>query len=236
MLRILLILLLMPTTFVAAASPHMSQHIATARMVAAARAQIDDRLGGESALSKVTVVGTPEDVVVPSGTVTLKLHPPAGRWPRSRVGVPVDVVLDGQVVRSVTVWFALEVQREVLGYAVDAAAGTSASALKMAPQRVDAAAAQGSLVRDPHEIEAMRLRRPVIAGSMARMEDFESVPDVDRQQRVRVAVEAGAIQMQTHGTAIGKGNAGDVVPVLVDTAESPVRARVIDKGAVEVVQ
>lgn len=236
MIRLLLMPLLWMAAFAASAAPPASQHIAAARIVAAARAQIDARLGSDVSMAKVTVVGTPEDVLVPAGSVTLKLHPPTGRWPRPRIGVPVDVVLNEQVVRSVTVWFALEVQRDVLGYAQDAPVDTSGASLKLVPRHVDVAAVQGNLVRDPHELDGLRLRHAVLAGSIALTGDFEQVPDVDRQQRVKVTVTAGAIQMQARGTAIGRGNAGDVVAVLVDNAESPVRARVTDKGAVEVVQ
>ena len=98
------------------------------------------------------------------------------------------------------------------------------------------AAARGEPVRDARQIDGMRLRHAVLAGSMVRVGDFERVPDVDRQQRVHVDVALGAIRMQAQGTAIAKGDAGDVVPVLVDGAVSPVRARVTDKGEVEVVR
>ena len=62
------------------------------------------------------------------------------------------------------------------------------------------------------------------------------MPDVDRQQRVQVLVALGAIRLQARGTSNGKGNDGDVVAVLVDGAEAPVRARITDKGVVQVVQ
>ena len=42
--------------------------------------------------------------------------------------------------------------------------------------------------------------------------------------------------MATGGVSNDMGNAGDVVPVLVDGADAPVRAKVTDKGVVEVVQ
>ena len=236
MRRLLSMSLLLAVSLTALASPRASQHVAAARIVAAARAQVDARLGSEAATAKVRVVGAPADTSVPTGTVSLAVHPLTGRWPRARVGVPVDVVVDGRVARSATVWFALEVQRKVLSYAADALIGEAAELLKLVPCDVNIAAAQGEPVRDPQQINGMRLRHAVLAGSMARIEDFERVPDVDRQQRVHVELTLGAIRMQARGTAIASGNTGDVVAVLVDDAESPVRARVIDKGEVEVVR
>ncbi len=42
--------------------------------------------------------------------------------------------------------------------------------------------------------------------------------------------------MQTKGTSASTGNIDDLVSVLVDGAEAPVRARVTDKGVVDVVE
>jgi flagella basal body P-ring formation protein FlgA len=212
------------------------QSVGAARIVAAARTQIDAQLAGDRAAAVVTVLGAPEDVVVVPGKVTLKAHALTGRWPRARVGVPVDVSVNDRVVRSATVWFALSVHRSVLTYSADAAIGTSATSLKLAPQDIDVAAVQGELPQGPHDMDGLRLRRPVLAGSIVVREDFEPMPDVDRQQRVQVMVALGAIHLQARGTSNGKGNAGDIVPVLVDGAEAPVHARITDKGVVEVVQ
>jgi len=218
------------------AAPPVFQHIEATHIVAAARAQIETQLGRDGAAAEVTVLGAPEDVVVLPGKVTLAVHVLTGRWPRARVGVPVDVLVNGRVVRSATVWFALSVHRPVLTYAADAMLGASASSLKLVPQDVDVAAVQGELTGSPHDIDGMRLRHPVLAGSIVVQGDFEPTPDVDRLQRVQVLVAQGAIRLQARGTSNGKGNDGDVVAVLVDGAEAPVRARITDKGVVEVVQ
>ncbi|MDE3071448.1 MAG: flagellar basal body P-ring formation protein FlgA [Pseudomonadota bacterium] len=228
--------LLLLTSQTALAAPRAFQRIDAARVVAAARAQIDARLGSERGTARVAVVGVPEDMTVPRGVVALDLRPLAGRWPRSRVGVPVEIRVDGRVVRSATVWFALAVHRQALVYAADAPVGALAASLKLVPRDEDVARVQGTLIGDLHDIRGMRLRHPVLAGSVAEREDFERIPDVDRQERVRVLVASGSIRIQARGTAMAKGNAGDVVPVLVDNAEAPVQARITDRGVVEVVQ
>ena len=212
------------------------QRVEAARVIAAARSQIDAKLGSDRDVAHVSVVGTPEDISVPAGTVSLTVRTLTGRWPRARVGVPVDIALDGRIVRSATVWFALDVHRQALGFAADSPSGTLASSLKLVDRDTDVAAIQGDLVTDPHALENMRLRHAVLADAVVTLQDFERVPDVDPKQRVQVMVAYGAIQMQAKGTAIGKGNAGDMVAVLVDDAEAPVRARVTDKGVVQVVQ
>jgi flagella basal body P-ring formation protein FlgA len=235
MSRTLLAAMLVMETSTALSRP-ASQTVSAGRIVAAARAQLDQRLGSERDAAQIAVVGQPEDVVAPLGAVALKAHALSGRWPRARVGVPVDVSVNGRIMRSATVWFALTVHEHSLSYGTDVPLGASAGSIKWISQEVDVADMQGQLVKDPHDIEGMRLRHPVLAGAVVVREDFEQTPDVDRQQRVEVRLAIGAIHMQTKGTAEAKGDTGDVIPVLVDAAEAPVRARITDKGVVEVVQ
>lgn len=232
LLAAIVLLLPLPATAAAAAR----QHVAAARIVAAARARIDARLGTDGAKAQVSVVGTPEDVAVPSGDTRLETGPLTGRWPRARVGVPVTISVDGRVVRSATVWFAVSVHRDALAYAADAAAGTPATALALVPRDADVAQVAGELVGDPGQLAGLRLRHPVLAGTTAALDDFEHIPDVDRQQRVRVLVAAGTVHLQTMGTALGQGDVGHVLAVQVDGAQSPVRAQVMEKGVVSVAQ
>ncbi len=234
MRRLLSAVLLVTLPLYASASP-MLQTVASARMVDVARSELDACLGDDKAVAQVSVVGKPEDVQVLPGKLVINARKPEGRWPRARVGMPVDISVNGEMVRSATVWFAVSVHHDIPGYTTDAAMGTVASTLKFAPHDADVAALQGGLVTDPHQLEGMRLRHAVLAGSPVLLEDFEHIPDVDRQQRVDVLASYGVIKLETKGTAIGRGNTGDTVLVLVDGAESPVRGRITDKGVVQVV-
>ena len=138
--------------------------------------------------------------------------------------------------RSATVWIALSLHRQVLSYAGDVPLGAATASLKLVPRDVDVAAVQGDVVKNLHEVQDMRLRHPVLADAIVVREDFERIPDVDRQERVQVMVVSGSIHMQAKGTAMAKGDTGEIVPVLVDNAEAPVHARITDRGVVEVVQ
>lgn len=232
--RLLPAALLLALPLYASASP-MLQTVASARIVDVARAELDSCLGDDKAAAQVEVVGKPEDVQVLSGSLAIKARKLEGRWPRARVGMPVDISVNGQVVRSATVWFAVSVHHDVPGYAADAAMGTVGSSLKFTPHDADVATLQSAVVTDPDQLKGLRLRHAVLAGSPVLLEDFERIPDVDRQQRVDVTASYGVIKLETKGTAIGRGNAGDTVLVLVDGAEAPVHARITDKGVVQVV-
>ena len=213
-----------------------AQRVEAARIVAAARAALDGQLGNDRAAADVMVMGAPEDVQVGPGVVTLQPRPIRGHWPRSRVGVGVDVGVNGKVVRATTVWFALAIRGTVLSYADAAAPGALAATLKLSQQTADVASLGDTPIGDPSQLDGRRLRHAVLAGMPVMPGDFERVPDVDRQGRVKINVELGTVRMQTQGTSSTVGNVGDVVTVMVDGAEAPVHARVTDKGVVDVVQ
>lgn len=230
------LVLLLPLAAQVTAAVPTHQHVEAARIVAAARARLDARLDADGAKAQVSVVGAPEDVTAPAGSVRLDAGPVAGRWPRARVAVPVSIAVDGRVIRSATVWFAVSVRRDALAYAADAPAGTPATVLTLVPRDTDVAQVAGELVGASAQLAGLRLRHPVLAGTSATLDDFERIPDVDRQQRVRVLVAAGTVRLQTMGTALGQGDVGRVLAVQVDGAQSPVHAQVTGKGVVSVAQ
>lgn len=212
------------------------QTLAPERVVSAARGALDNKLGSDRESAMVTVIGQPERIVLPAGRLAVEAGAITGPWPRSRVGVPVSVSLNGHVVRAATVWFAIGLHREVLGYAADASRGLSGEKLVTAPTDVDVAAVHGTLMKDAADLRGKRLRRSVVEGAPVIEEDFEMIPDVDRQQRIEVRVAYHGIRLMTHGMSTRMGYAGDVVPVQVDGAAELVRARVIGKGEVQVVE
>lgn len=211
------------------------QAVAALRLVGAAQDALREHLSAGAEVS-LTTIGTPEDVRVPMGGVSLQVHPISGRWPRARVGVPVDVLVDGRIVRSATVWFAVSIHSKVPTYGDDEPIGVLAQAIRVRAAEIDVATLQETPVDGPSALDGLRLRKPVQEGGAVLLSDFEKVPDVDRREKVRVFASYGAIRLATRGVANEKGNAGDVVPVLVDGADEPVRARVTEKGVVEVVQ
>ncbi|WP_243040878.1 flagellar basal body P-ring formation chaperone FlgA [Dyella sedimenti] len=228
-----LAVLLLPARLVAGAA---AQVVASSRLVETARQALLARLASSAGEAELSAIGAPEDVRVGPGTVSLNVRPVIGHWPRPRVGVPVDVLVDGHVARSTTVWFALSLHGRVLTYGGDFPIDTMASSVPMQLADVDVAALQDATVAEPAELEGMRLRKPAQAGAPVLKSDFERIPDVDRKQKVSVLVSYGAIRLATHGVANAMGNAGNMVPVLVDGADAPVQARVTEKGVVEVVQ
>lgn len=174
------------------------------------------------------------NAIVPAGTVMLRAAPPPGRWPRSRVAVPVQIYVSGKLARSETVWFAVRAERRGFVYGNDAPAGTPALKLATRSELVDVAATDETPIEVLSTLSNERLKRGVHAGWPVLKGDFESIPDVDKNTRVIVHVRYGAIQMQTVATALQPGDVGDAVSVLVEGAHSPVQALVEAKGVVDI--
>jgi flagella basal body P-ring formation protein FlgA len=209
-----------------------AQTVTTERLVEAARKALP--VAGTGVAVTVHVLGIPPDATVPAGPVRLQTHAVVGRWPRARVAIPVVVLVNDKPVRSETVWFAVSALRSAWVYAQAAPAGTAMSQLKVHKATVDIAKANGQPIDALAAVTGDRLRRGVQSGWPLLKGDFEPVPDVDKQSQVVVHVRYGSIRMETLGKALGTGEIGDVVSVLVEGAASPVSAKVTGKGVVDI--
>lgn len=208
------------------------QTIRSSRIIAAARSGLPAVMKD----TKVTlrVIGAPFDATVPGGAVQLQPQPVVGRWPRARVAVSVLIAVDGKVVRTATIWFAVKAMRSAWVYSQDALAGTAFGKLKIKKADIDIAAGTDKPVDALASLADERLKRGVHAGWPLLKEDFEPIPDVDARSQVVVHVRYGPIRIETLAKAMGTGDVGDTVPVLIEGAASPVLATIVGKGAVDI--
>ncbi|MEI7037473.1 flagellar basal body P-ring formation chaperone FlgA [Fulvimonas yonginensis] len=228
---VLLALSLLASTLSAHAA---EQTVAAARVVDAARAVLQALPLGADTRLDVQVIGTPVDAVVPAGSLRIQATRPAGQWPRSRIAVPVRLLVAERPVRTETVWFAVKALQPLAVYTADTGQGTPAEAVQIRQAEVDIAQLHGKPVRTLSAMKGQRLRRAMLAGTPVLEEDFEPIPAVDARQQVTVLVRYGAVRMLTRGMALNAGEAGQMVAVLATGADSPVQARVTGKGVVEV--
>jgi flagella basal body P-ring formation protein FlgA len=210
------------------------QTVAAARVVAVARTALQALPLAPGTRLDLQVIGSPSDAVMPAGSLRIEAATPSGQWPRSRVAVPVRLLSAGHRTKTETVWFAVQAVRASAVYAADAGQGTPAGAVQTRLADVDTAQLHGHPAQALASMKGQRLRRAMLAGAPVLAEDFEPVPDVDARQQVTVLVRYGAIHLQTRGTALSAGDAGQTVAVLATGADSPVQARVAGKGVVEI--
>ena len=208
------------------------QTIAGARVVAVAAKAVNTRLGPPYTHVSVRTIGRPGDLMLPPGPVQLVAGAIQGPWPRARVCVRVSVVLAGRRVQTAVVWFAVKAFEPANTFGTAAPRDTPATALTLRREPVDVARADAPPLVNVAALQGLRLRHAVRAGQLVTLRDFEPIPDVDDQQRVRVDVTYGPIHIDAIGTALAAGMKGASVPVILTGGHTPFRAEITGKGVV----
>ena len=183
---------------------------------------------------EATQIGRVDDATVPDGAYAVKAGEITGRWPRARIGVPVQVSVAGKKVRSMTVWYAISLLQEGLVYAADYEKGRGGSDISIRTGSIDLARIRSAPIAGINDVSSMRLSRFVHAGEAAEDGDFEPLPDVASRQLVQVEVLRGAVRLLTQGEALGDGRIGEVIEVALREPGQTVRSRIISRQVVRV--
>jgi flagellar basal body P-ring formation protein FlgA len=195
-------------------------------------AAVVQRLREANSTARVLGVRGVRDQSLPAGRVTLEVGAIAGRWPRTRAGVPVRLVVDGRIVRTLTAWVELSDMRNVLIYAEPASVKSPVDTLRLISGDVDMTCCDGATAPVAEALAGMRVRRMVRAGEPVLLSDFEPMPDVAERQPVEIEVVRGSVRLTTVGTALADGRLGQVISVRPDASERTVKARVTAKQTV----
>lgn len=202
------------------------------RIEAQVRSALAERLARISSDAQVQVQSMLREQTLPAGAVAIRVGEIAGRWPRTRIAVPVRLLVDGQAVRDMTVRVELHDKREVLTYAAGYAAHRAFAALRLVPAVVDMTCCAGSALAEKDQSSDVRLKRAVRAGQPVMIEDFEAVPEVVAREPVEIEVTLGRIHLATTGVALHDGRTGDKIDVRASASGETVQARVVAKQKV----
>jgi flagella basal body P-ring formation protein FlgA len=219
---------------IALASTGAPTHIVSADAIAqAVHTELSQRLAPGSRV-QLRVVGRITDQILPPGTVRIALGSIAGNWPRAHVGVPVQLLVDDHLVRSLTVWVELTDARTVLTYATTYPLHLAADRLSLVPAVVDMTCCEGAVIGAAVTQTDIWLKHAVRAGQPAMAADIETMPDVVAQQRVTIDVIHGPVHLRTPGIALRDAHIGDRVDVRPDQSLDTVSSRVVAKQHVVV--
>lgn len=217
----------------AAASPRTNALLAE-RIREDVSAVVARRLHDVGSDAQIVAIEGVRDQMLPTGRVELSVGAIAGRWPRSRAGVPVRIEVDGRNVRTLTAWVTLRDTRTVLAYERSTAARVPANVLRLRPAEVDMTCCDAAPVTDVSDLAGLRLRRATRAGEPVLTSDFEPMPEVEARARVEIEVERGAVRLRTQGIALADGRVGDRIRVRPDATEQAVLARVVATSKVRI--
>lgn len=204
-----------------------SQEVAAAAIERAVRERVQAQLADAGSAATVRVAGRLADQPLPAGTATIEVGRVAGPLPRARLGVPVRLLVDGRLARTLTVWLALEDRRPAWVYGDRHAEGEQVGTLRAERRIVDMTCCGGEALQALDGLDTLRFARAVRAGAPVMRDDFEAVPAVVAQAAVEIEVAQGAVRLSTTGIALGDARVGELVPVRPANSRSAVSSRVV---------
>lgn len=180
-------------------------------------------------------VATPvQPVRVPFGNLTMRVRPLDKTTLYARLPVWVDILVNGELYRSVVVPVNIKAEREVMVAVRDIAAGSTVSAKDFSTQVEDAAG-----FRDPVDIAnvhdaTMRMRRAISRGRILTQQDIYPTGAVLKGDVIKLTYSNATISLETTAIADQDGQAGEMIRVKPEKGIDTVMAKVISSGMVQI--
>ncbi|WP_444925660.1 flagellar basal body P-ring formation chaperone FlgA [Microbulbifer sp. ANSA003] len=133
-----------------------------------------------------------------------------------------------------TVWVEVEDYRDVLTAAENIEQGTHSSSIRVKNSLVDVTKVKGVTIK---EVPAdTRLQRNIGIGQVLVKDNFESIPDIESGDTVRVISIVNQVKVFTTGTAMSDANLGEYVSIKVDYGQSYLEGKVENNKTVIIME
>lgn len=209
-----------------------SQKVSGEDLAAAAKAAVEAAWQGVERI-ECDVLRDPADVTVGAGALELSSALTAALRP-GMVSVPVEVRVDGQKERVISVPVRLRAMSQVVVLARAAARGQMLSPEDLTVEERDVAGSTSDLVSDIATAAGLRAKRAAPAGAVLRQSDLEVIPLVHRSGPVIIVASSGRVTVRTGGQALEDGLLGQVVKVRPEYSKESISAKVVGEGRVEI--
>jgi flagella basal body P-ring formation protein FlgA len=153
---------------------------------------------------------------------------------RGRVPVTVELYAGAELVSRGVISPNIQVSERVVVPTRDLKRGEVLTTEDLRYAERDAARLQSDVVREIDLVLGQRMRRSVRAGRPFRLSQIESVPLVERGDRVMILLESGSLKIQAIGRAQEAGAIGEWIRVLNVDSKREISGRVDHQGAVHV--
>jgi len=199
--------------------------VATGTVAAAIERAVVDRMGDVQVVVRQT-----------STTIGDRSGLEAYIEPGSRLGQPIRFILaaDGKRVGSVVA------RIDVIADAPRARHGLGRdqeiTAADVETARVEIKNVLIRRLPEAADVLGARARRDIVAGELLTNAVVTVPPAVRSGDEVQVVVTVGSVQVSGVGRASGSGQVGDLVRVMTPTSRKSLSARIIGRGAVEIVR
>lgn len=186
--------------------------------------------------TEVSVRQSPPDQVIPVGRLELRARPLSeADLLAKRSSSPVEILVDGRLVRTVPVSFDLR----AFGPGCVATRSQSAGEilqLSSLEEREVEWSGRDLLPAEWARREALRLRRPIQPGAVLTRAHVEPAPVVAQGDWASLHVRQGLVNLESRVEVLQDGRAGERVRVKLKSGRGAISARVTGPGTLEVVQ
>jgi flagella basal body P-ring formation protein FlgA len=175
----------------------------------------------------------PDSIAVPRGSLRLRVDASATPVLRGRVGLAVEIAVDGVTVRRVVVAVIVRTYASVLVATrmLDARARVAPADVRSA--RLESTEWTRRPVGDAGSLGGKRTKRLIAEGAVLFEELFEPVPLVAHGDPVTLRAASPGVSISTGAVALEDGIAGSVITVKTSYTHERIRARVVGAGVVE---
>lgn len=174
----------------------------------------------------------PDDVDVATGAYTLRARALDSQQLPARAVVWLDLVADGQVLRSVVVPVTLTWRRPVYLARRTLAGGAMVRADDFEVSENNVAGLNAQPVTDEHDAPGWRLRRTMQAGQILTRQLLPATGTVFPGDRVRVHTRSGAIGIDIDAVVQAEAAPGQLVAVRAPTSSDTLTGRLTVAGTV----
>ncbi len=211
-----------------------AQAIAEDSVLKVAKDRLQQQFGGAYWRLDVEALATPEGLEVPVGAYQLRARPLGGTTLASRMTVWVDVIVDGLPYRSVLVPLHVQAMRHVYVARKPMRQGAELVPADLALELRDVVGLKGVPLGEADVQQGGKLQHALAEGQVLTLRDQAARGQVMRGDRVRLALAAGAVRVETMALADSDAAIGELVKVRPDNGSALVAARVVAPGIVEV--
>jgi len=204
------------------------------KIVASAESVLKDWLSKRSERSVVHAVRTPEDILLPDGSVELKPHVLGDKSIlQKRMTVWVEVWGGKKFVRMLPVTFEVGAFKEAWVSNVPIAKGEPIQQDHLVKSEIDLTLQSGDVEIFDQASESMRARLQVPKGAALSKTSVEKMPLALRGEWITLIASTGAFELESRVEALQDGALGQLIKVRSKNSQEVILAKVVGRGKVE---
>lgn len=175
-----------------------------------------------------------DELIVPAGKVSLLVSAPKHTDWLGPVPFNVQVLVDGQAVRTITAPATLEVWSNVVMAVKPLGKYQPVDANDIRVEKMNLARVPSNAIVDAGLVVGLRTNRSIAANSILRSDQVEIPPVIRRGDVVQMIAESSVLRVEAKGIARENGAPGDRIQIMNLRSKKVIHARVVDGQTVEV--